>query len=335
VDVSDLPESSRTLIAAAEIEAQSIFANSRQAANQLVAEAYRQGVDPSGIGYSPGDIPLDLARKERAEGQDRAAEHLFGITAGEYMKREPLDTEGFNAKLETIGDWVSGKYQPSRSVLDELNRQFRALALRKRAAALQAAEVGANRLEVFPEGDLADLPELSTSAKRKLAIQWDTLLDRHQLNEAAVDWYASKADHARERALAKVPDGRERWWVLQWLQERERARKDSGISASVAVAEGIFIALASAYRLLWESSGAEYGAYSGHLKAITKQVLAELESIWRGRSNAADQWLETAIAPAVGQALAILVREQISQARDLELQWLVPAPGTLGVKRVE
>jgi hypothetical protein len=105
VDVSDLPESSRTLIAAAEIEAQSIFANSRQAANQLVAEAYRQGVDPSGIGYSPGDIPLDLARKERAEGQDRAAEHLFGITAGEYMKREPLDTEGFNAKLESIAYW--------------------------------------------------------------------------------------------------------------------------------------------------------------------------------------------------------------------------------------
>jgi hypothetical protein len=334
VDFSDLHESSRSLVAAAEIEADSIFAKSRRAADQLEAEAYHQGVDPSGIGYSPGDIALDLARKQRTEGQNDAAGHLFGVTAGEYMKREPLDTEGFNAKLETIGDWVSRKYQPSRSMLDDLKRHFRALALRKRAAALQVAEFGDNRPKVISEGDLADLPELSPSARRRLAIHWDTLLDHHRLNEAAVDWYASRPDHVHERALAKVPDGRAPWWVLQWLQERERTRKDSGISASVAVAKGRFTALASAYRPLWESSGAEYGAYSGQLKTIEKQVLGDLESIWKGHSRAADQWFETAIAPAVGQALAILVREQISQARDLELQWLVRDAGNQDVKRV-
>ena|SRR5579871_5743878 len=63
---------------------------------------------------------LNAARRQLSEGRDRAAWHLFVVTAGEYLQRGTLEIEGFNAKLETIGDWIFGKYQPIRGDLDDL-----------------------------------------------------------------------------------------------------------------------------------------------------------------------------------------------------------------------
>jgi hypothetical protein len=159
MDLSDLPEAARNRIAAAEIEADSILANFHDTANQLAAEADRLGVDPSDIGYSPGNIPLDLARQKFTDGRDQAAAHLFGVTAGEYLKHGKPDTEGFDAKLEAIGDWIFQKFHPNRSVLDEMKSICRALALRRRAAALEATE-GA---ESATEGGFATPKEPASS----------------------------------------------------------------------------------------------------------------------------------------------------------------------------
>ena len=54
---SDLSEAARLRVAAAEIEADSIVDRGRVRAFELSSEAYRMGVDPSGVGYSPGDVP--------------------------------------------------------------------------------------------------------------------------------------------------------------------------------------------------------------------------------------------------------------------------------------
>jgi hypothetical protein len=48
-------------------------------------------------------------------------------------------------------------------------------------------------------------------------------------------------------------------------------------------------------------------------------------AIWKTDSGRASQWFETACAPAVDQALAVLVREQTSQARDADLRRLEKA----------
>ena len=56
MDHSDLPEAARDLIAAAELEAESILESYRENAKEFSAEAYRSGVDPTGLGFSPGSI---------------------------------------------------------------------------------------------------------------------------------------------------------------------------------------------------------------------------------------------------------------------------------------
>jgi hypothetical protein len=173
----------------------------------------------------------------------------------------------------------------------------------------------------------ADLPELSGSAKRKLAIKWDALLDRYGLTAAHVDRYANANDRIRKYAISKAPDARSRWFDT-WFREYEHARQESGISPSVAVAKGRFTDFTSEYWLLWESGSAGYEKYADQLKVLKRKVLTELASIWKGRSESASLWYEKACAPAIDQALAAVMRERISRARGVELLRLQRLPVT-------
>lgn len=174
---------------------------------------------------------------------------------------------------------------------------------------------------------MSGLPELSEATKRKLVIQWDALVDHHRLTGQDLDRYASANDRIRQIAVSKAPATRSRWFD-SWLLEHERAKRESGISPSVAVAKGRLAGLASEYRLLWESSGAGYEVHAVQLELLKGQVLAELASLWKGRSDATYRWYERVCAPAVEKELAALIKERIRQARDVELRRLECAPGT-------
>ena len=117
-------------------------------------------------------------------------------------------------------------------------------------------------------------------------------------------------------------------WFESWLLEHLRAKHDSGITPAVSVAKGRFTNLASEYRLLWESRGTDYQTYSDQLDVLKRQVLSEVASIWKGRSDAASGWYETACAPAIETELNSLMKERIRQARNVELSGLLCAPGT-------
>jgi hypothetical protein len=135
VDFSELPETARDLIAAAQLEADSILLSHLDAANELATVANNLGLDPSGIGYSPGDLPLGMARAKLAEGPDRAAIHLFGAIAPLWWNLVKPDTEAFKAKLDATSLWVAQKYHTNTKALDAASRDWRAWALRHRAAA--------------------------------------------------------------------------------------------------------------------------------------------------------------------------------------------------------
>jgi hypothetical protein len=176
-------------------------------------------------------------------------------------------------------------------------------------------------------GSLGHLPELTESSKRKLVVQWDALLDRHRLLEQDVDRYASASDQIRRLAVSKPPETTGRW-SQSWFLQHHRAKQESGISPSVAAAEERFTAFALEYWPLWESAGARYETYRDQLAVLQQQALAELASIWKGRSDAAYRWYEIGVAPAIEQALTALAKQRVAQARDIEMQRLEHPPST-------
>ena len=108
-----------------------------------------------------------------------AAGNLFGAVAREYLNNGLLDFEKFNAKLDTIGNWVAQKYGLGRTVLEQMKQECRKIALRRRAAAAEAGEVskgtiieklppeGLVRMEAATAAFLADyLPKLEREANR-------------------------------------------------------------------------------------------------------------------------------------------------------------------------
>ncbi|SRR5216684_2719833 len=100
---------------------------------------------------------------------------------------------------------------------------------------------------------MSELPELSEPTKRTLALQWDELLDYHHMRSEDLDRYASTKDQIRRRALDRPPEDTR--YFDAWLIQHERARRESGISPSVAVAKARFTSIASEYWALWEASG--------------------------------------------------------------------------------
>ena len=179
MNFSDLPESARLDIEVAQNEADAILGAARRSADQFVAKAYEMGVDPSGVGFSPGDSALALARQELIAGRDRAAGHLLGAIVGEYLKTN-LGIDGVYSKIAAGGDFVASRYQLDRSTLDQLTQYCQATALRvksnevklqARAAGgpLTLAEWGTNP---FPTGSTAHqiLEDCALLARERLAL---------------------------------------------------------------------------------------------------------------------------------------------------------------------
>jgi hypothetical protein len=253
MDLSDLSPSARDRIAAVEIEADSIAANARASANHLV-ETYQFGVDPLGIDrVIYGDsLAVRAARDELASGREGAAGHLFGATAGEYLKARKLDIEGFNAKLNTIGDWIVRKYGIDHAVLEQMKQECRKLALRKRAAALEAGEASNGtiiaklpadalvRMEADTAAFLADyLPKLEREANRSGPIHDAELLRElviHQFNLVARECMAVCGSVAEFEAEVHSDIARFVLYGLsqyRWLSDAMRKELDRGFALFV------------------------------------------------------------------------------------------------------
>jgi hypothetical protein len=97
------------------------------------------------------------------------------------------------------------------------------------------------------------LPELSDSSKRKLAIQWDSLVDRHRLATPDIDRYVGASGQTRKLAVSKPPttSGRS---TQSWLLQYDRAKRECGITPSLDAAKARFTEVAKEYWTIWESS---------------------------------------------------------------------------------
>src|ERR1700722_5004978 len=106
---------------------------------------------------------------------------------------------------------------------------------------------------------MADLPALSDTTKRKLAVQWGTIRDNQKFTDEDVSGY----DLGRRwllGAVAKPPDGMnlDGLNIGHTFEDRRRAANWLGLDLSVRAAEARFQQTASEYWRHWCYSGVPY-----------------------------------------------------------------------------
>jgi hypothetical protein len=164
------------------------------------------------------------------------------------------------------------------------------------------------------KGTVPDLPALSETTKRKLDLQWETVRGKQKLTEQVLSDY----DKERQRLLRMPanPPSHVRPLRPHW------AARDVGLTQSVTAAQARFRGIDREYWSLWCSSGFGYEVYRDWLDSATRQVSTEISSIWKGRSAVTDQWFDSTCAPAIEKVLTALVKQRITQARDVETKRL-------------
>jgi hypothetical protein len=171
------------------------------------------------------------------------------------------------------------------------------------------------RLRTLP-ATMADTPVLPDSTKCKLALLWDTLRDKQKLTNEEVFGYDLR-----------------RQWLLGMIKQLPPGMNSAGFNAlrtagflgldpSIKVAEGRFQATEWEYWSHWCSSGEPYETYAGWLETLKRETVAEIASIWKGRSAASDKWFEVLCKPNIEGVLSALVKGRIAQARDFEVSGL-------------
>ncbi len=161
---------------------------------------------------------------------------------------------------------------------------------------------------------MPELPVLTEATKRRLELQWETVRDKQKVTEQELSDY----DKERQRLLRMPANPPSHVRPLR----THMAAHNVGLTQSVSAAEARFRGKDREYWPLWCSSALGYEVYHSWLDSVTGQISDELRSIWKGRSAMTDQWFQTTCAPAIKKALAVLVKQRIAQARDVETKRL-------------
>lgn len=165
---------------------------------------------------------------------------------------------------------------------------------------------------------MADLPELTESTNRKLVLQLEVLRHQHRLTREDVAGYCRAGESVRKLATSRIPRVDSRY-LRPWLDGYLKARRESGIDSSVAVAKERFVSLASEYWPIWVSNGAGHEAFSAQIELLKSQVSADLASIWKEQSDEAGAWYHQGCARAVAAQLTDIGKGWVLQAINEEL----------------
>jgi hypothetical protein len=175
MDLSDLPTSALKLIAEADIEAKYIL---RESETSALFSVHAPKLD----GEQPGSEP-----DEFSEGRNRAARHLFGVTATQLWKRVQPDLDAFKARLNAAKKWVDGKFHPEPGVLNDAAANERKWARRE----VRSKRTVSEPPKILPRGALGA-----------------ALMRRHQaLKEGRLEGYLDlplAAESPAPRGLSKV-----------------------------------------------------------------------------------------------------------------------------------
>jgi hypothetical protein len=213
IDDSGLPEAYKDLIAAAELDAQSILEASQRENNFLKAQAHDLGVSASDIDFAPGNTVLELAEEKIVHGRAMAADHLFRATALVCWKWLRPDIDGFMAELKIRWRRVYQKFHLDPRMPEDTRRAWKSWALKERGAAAEhkaegsgaattarpQPEADAVRSEAKAPMDLSDSTEASGEGAMKnpfsqgakehpqLIAHWEARQEAWRFREWALD----------------------------------------------------------------------------------------------------------------------------------------------------
>jgi len=130
------------------------------------------------------------------------------------------------------------------------------------------------------------LPGLPHSTDRKLDLKWTTLKEKYHLDGG----YLHRHDKARRRRC--VVGQMDHIWIL----------------SSANVARHRFTDLAYAYWPIWNPA-TPHEVFASWLDVIGRRTSSDIESVWKGQSDAIDGWYEKTCNPAVQKELDTLIQE--------------------------
>lgn len=176
-----LSETGHKRVEAARLEADTILAESQATAERLVAKAHQMGIDPTGVGFSPGDGMLNLAREEIIAGRSGAAAHLFGALLAELLHQGVDDMTAFSQDLDKTSNEVGRAYSVDPEILADFKRQAHVMGLRqytgesngvRRQLATESASSVTASADDFPPGSLVHrlIEETSLLVKERAAV---------------------------------------------------------------------------------------------------------------------------------------------------------------------
>jgi len=162
-------------------------------------------------------------------------------------------------------------------------------------------------------------PDLTEATKRKLSIKWDDLLAEARLTGEHLEWHTKAPKFGHVKVMMDGVDTGQRLSIP--------VKTDHiGVDPSVSVAKGRFRDLAQEYWLIWQESGTGWEICKTWLEDVKRQVLGELASLWKGRSDAIDRWYVRVCGPAIEDSLTKSVDERVKEARSVELRRLERSP---------
>ena len=143
LDHSNLPEIARVLIETAEDQARAIFDACKEDVASLLRQAADGGIDPSGIGLSPGRPALEAAYNMAPECPQLATNYLFKTTALIYWNHvlKP-DVTAFMSALQEIWSWAHAKFGLQIVMPEEIKRNWLVWAIEVEEGQISKTSVG-------------------------------------------------------------------------------------------------------------------------------------------------------------------------------------------------
>jgi hypothetical protein len=181
-------------------------------------------------------------------------------------------------------------------------------------------------LQGIAKGAMADLPQLPDRVRRKLALLWDALIEKHGFNGEHLNWTVTRQRKITFRSPQPPADIHNR--TVRYIQERTAqaapiyAHADTiGIDETGMLAAERYAQLAEEYLSVWlTEQGRRSDVFTVWLVELRATVADEVAQLWKERGD----WFERVCRAKLDSKLTPMFDQLRRKAREFEIADLAP-----------